>query len=77
MRQVNVHEAKSQLSRLIEAALAGEEIVIARSGKPAVMLTPIQPEKKKIVFGILKDQDAPSEDFDTPLSEDILEGLDQ
>lgn len=36
--QVNIHEAKSQLSRLIEAALAGEEVVIAKAGKPVVDL---------------------------------------
>lgn len=38
MVQVNVHEAKSQLSRLIEAALAGEPVTIARAGKPVVDL---------------------------------------
>lgn len=38
MIQVNVHEAKSQLSRLIEAALAGERVTIARAGKPVVDL---------------------------------------
>jgi prevent-host-death family protein len=39
--KVNVHEAKSQLSRLIEAAERGEEVVIARAGQPAVRLVPI------------------------------------
>lgn len=39
--QVNVHEAKTQLSRLIEAALAGEEVVIARGAKPVVRLVPV------------------------------------
>jgi len=39
--QVNVHEAKTQLSKLIEAALAGEEVIIARGPKPAVRLVPI------------------------------------
>lgn len=40
MVQVNVHEAKTQLSRLIEAVLAGESVTIARAGKPAVDLVP-------------------------------------
>jgi prevent-host-death family protein len=39
--QVNMHEAKSQLSRLVDRAQAGEEIVIARAGAPAVRLVPI------------------------------------
>lgn len=51
--QVNVHEAKTQLSKLIEAALRGEEVIIARDGKPAVRMEPLPQEKKKFVFGIL------------------------
>lgn len=43
---VNVHEAKTQLSRLIERALAGDEVVIARAGKPAVVLSPAPPPAK-------------------------------
>jgi prevent-host-death family protein len=42
----NIHNAKTNLSKLIEQAEAGEEVVIARNGKPAVRLTPIEPEKK-------------------------------
>ncbi len=41
MRQVNVHEAKTHLSRLIDAAAAGEEIIIARAGTPVARLTPL------------------------------------
>ena len=48
--QVNVHEAKSQLSKLIERVLAGEEVVIARSGKPVVDL--VLHQEPKIVFGV-------------------------
>lgn len=43
MRTANMHEAKSQLSKLIEAALAGENVVIARHGVPAVRLVPVEP----------------------------------
>ncbi|TDR88009.1 type II toxin-antitoxin system Phd/YefM family antitoxin [Enterovirga rhinocerotis] len=42
MRTANIHEAKTQLSRLVEAALAGEEVVIARNGVPAVKLVPVE-----------------------------------
>lgn len=41
MRQVNLYEAKTQLSKLIQAALEGEEVLIARAGKPAVRLVPV------------------------------------
>lgn len=47
--EVNVHEAKTQLSRLIERALAGEEVIIARAGKPAVRLMPLEPKPGRIL----------------------------
>ena len=46
MRQVNVHEAKTQLSRLLQAVEDGEEIVIARSGKPVARLVPHDADEK-------------------------------
>jgi prevent-host-death family protein len=45
--QVNVHEAKTQLSRLIAAAEKGEEVVIARDGRPAVRLVPCPPQESR------------------------------
>ncbi|MEO6020050.1 MAG: type II toxin-antitoxin system prevent-host-death family antitoxin [Knoellia sp.] len=48
--QVNVHEAKSQLSKLIEKVLAGEQVTIARAGKPVVDL--VVHEEPKIIFGV-------------------------
>ena len=54
MRQVNLYEAKTQLSRLIKAALDGEEVVIARAGKPAVRLVPVAESRPKTTgFGSL------------------------
>lgn len=69
--QVNIHEAKSQLSRLIQAALNGEEVVIARNNQPIVRLQPIaQPLSKRklgalsgLVTSIAEDFDAPLHDF--------------
>ena len=55
-RTVNVHEAKSSLSRLLERAEAGEEIVIARAGKPVARLVPYTPERPTRTFGALKGQ---------------------
>ena len=63
---VNVHEAKTQLSRLIERALAGDEVVIARAGKPAVVLSPAPAEAKpqERLFGLLKGEIWVADDFD-------------
>jgi prevent-host-death family protein len=48
---VNMHQAKSSLSRLVERALAGEEVVIARNGEPLVRLVPIEKQRKPRVPG--------------------------
>ena len=53
---VNVHAAKTHLSRLLERAEAGEEIVIGRAGKPIAKLIPYRAERPKRVFGALKGQ---------------------
>ena len=75
MRSVNMHEAKTQLSRLAEAVAAGEEIIIAKAGKPKMKLVPIDSRKKKIKFGALKGKIHVSEDFDAPLPQDILDAF--
>jgi prevent-host-death family protein len=51
---VNMHQAKSSLSRLVERALAGEEVIIARNGKPLVQLVPVQKNRQPRVPGRLK-----------------------
>jgi prevent-host-death family protein len=71
MRQVTVHAAKTHLSRLIEAALAGEDVVISRGDKPVVRLVPIPQGQFK--FGVLADElTGPVPDFFEPMSEDEL-----
>jgi prevent-host-death family protein len=67
---VNMHEAKSTLSRLVEEAEAGEEIVIARAGKPVVTLVPVRPARRRL--GRWKGKVVMSEDFDAPLSDGDL-----
>jgi len=67
-----VHQAKTQLSKLIAAALDGEEVVIARGDKPVVRLTPIAPAKKKRVFGAFKGQFELTDAFFEPLPDDEL-----
>lgn len=66
---IPVHEAKTQLSRLIEAALAGEEVVIARGRTPVVRLVPLP--RSGVVFGVLKDRVPPGSapDFLEPMGE--------
>lgn len=68
---VNIHKAKTQLSKLIEAALAGEDVVIARGDQPVVRLVAIEQGSFKI--GLLKDKKLESgPDFLQPLDEDEL-----
>ncbi len=69
MPTVNIHEAKTNLSKLLEKALNGEEIVIARSGKPLVKLVPI--EEKEEWFGMDEGKGWIADDFDT-LDPEIL-----
>ena len=66
---ISVHEAKTQLSRLIEAALAGEEVVIARGKTPVVRLMPLP--RSGVVFGVLKGRVPPGSapDFLEPMDE--------
>ena len=73
MHKVNIHEAKTQFSKLVESAMNGEETIIARSGKPVAKLVPITSEKPKRRLGVLKGKIKIAEDFDAPLSDDILE----
>ena len=67
---VNVHNAKSQLSKLIAAAEAGTDVVIARNGKPAVRLVPVQSSGFR--FGTLAHLVASVPDFDGPMDDTEL-----
>ncbi len=72
--QVNVHEAKTQLSKLLAKVERGEEVVIARDGKPIAKLVPFRaPAKKRLRVGDWKGRIWMSPDFDAPLSEEELE----
>jgi prevent-host-death family protein len=66
----NMHDAKTNLSRLAERAAGGEEIVIARNGRPLAKLVPI-PRRKALKFGLAKGEIWMSEDFDDPLPGEI------
>lgn len=60
----NIYEAKTHLSRLIQKTLQGEEVIIAKAGKPLVKLIPADSTKRKVEFGLLKGQIQIAEDFD-------------
>jgi len=72
MTVVNVYDAKTRLSKLIEEAASGKDVVIARGGKPVARLTRLDPPKRKLKFGVLKGKIKVPEDFDSPLPSDIL-----
>ena len=63
-RIVNMHEAKTNLSRLVEEVVAGEEVVIARAGRPLVRLIPYAPERPARTFGQDRGRIRIAEDFD-------------
>lgn len=71
MQIVNIHQAKTQLSRLLEAVERGEEVVIARAGKPVATLEPYRERKSAIAPpGSLEGRDwRLHDDFDAPLDE--------
>lgn len=67
MKSVNVHEAKTHLSRLLERAHAGEEIVIAKGGKPYARLVPLESMEPRRRAGTLRGRVDVGEDFFEPL----------
>lgn len=71
MQIINIHEAKTQFSKLIEAVSQGEEIVIAKAGKPAARLVPMQTKTPVRRPGALKGKIKVAADFDAPLPDDL------
>jgi prevent-host-death family protein len=69
VKQVNIYEAKTQFSLLIAEALNGEEVVIARHGKPLVKLTPVSERKPSDAFGMDRGKVWIAPDFDEPLED--------
>ena len=70
MGMVNIYEAKTNLSRLVEQASAGEEIIIAKAGKPMARLVPLEKPKTRRL-GMFEGQLKIPEDFDTMFEEEI------
>ena len=66
MDTVNIHQAKTHLSRLVEEVAAGGEVVIAKNGVPRARLVPLE-RARKLRFGVLKGKIRYPDDFDAPL----------
>lgn len=77
MQTVNVHAAKTHFSRLVDRAAAGEEIIIAKSGKPVAKLVPLTPrhDQPKRRLGILAGVAVVPPDFDAPLPDQVIDGF--
>ena len=77
MKTINVHQAKTHLSRLLEEVAAGQEIIIAKAGKPIARLVSLRAASKKRQLGILKGELTVSPDFDAPLPDAVLEAFEE
>lgn len=75
MTTVNIHAAKTHLSRLIDDVAAGAEVIIAKHGKPVARLVPLEAQAEKRPLGRLAGKVSVPADFDEPLPEDALRGF--
>jgi prevent-host-death family protein len=75
MKQMNIHQAKTELSKLVERVEAGEQIVIARAGKPAAKLVPLNKARGRRRLGLLNGKFRIPEDFNAPLPESIIDSF--
>jgi prevent-host-death family protein len=75
MEAVNIYDAKTRLSQLVDRAAAGEDVVVSRNGKPLVRITRLDAPKRRIKFGVLKGKLTVPKDFDAPLPDEVLAGF--
>ncbi len=75
MRQVNIHEAKTHLSQLVEEAARGDEIIIAKAGKPVARLVAVNGHLTPRPRGLLKGKIWIAGDFDAPLPQELLQSF--
>jgi prevent-host-death family protein len=73
MPTVNIYDAKTQLSKLVDLASSGTDVVIARAGKPVAKLTALtNKDKRMYTLGLLEGKGWIADDFDAPLPDEIL-----
>jgi prevent-host-death family protein len=76
MTTVNMHEAKSQLSKLVDLAHQGEDVIIARNGKPTARVVPIQPEPKRPrPIGLHAGKGWVGDNFNDPMPEEFMKAF--
>ncbi|HEY7713487.1 MAG TPA: type II toxin-antitoxin system Phd/YefM family antitoxin [Candidatus Binatia bacterium] len=75
MTQVNIHQAKTQFSRLVDLAAGGEEVIIAKSGKPVARLVPYTPKGVVRRPGSMRGKIRIKKNFDQPLPKELLAGF--
>ncbi len=74
MRSVNIHDAKTHFSRLVDEVAGGETVIIAKAGKPVAQLAPLSadaPEKKSLI-GFMRGRITVPDDFDTMFQDEII-----
>ena len=75
MEAVNIYEAKTRLSQLVDIAASGQDVVVSRNGKPLVRITRLDSPKRRIKFGLLKGKVIVADDFDAPMPDEVLAGF--
>ncbi len=75
MQTINIHDAKTQFSKLIEAVIQGEQVIIARAGKPVARLTSISTKKPSRRAGALKGKISIADDFNALLPNEIVDAF--
>ena len=75
METINIHEAKTNLSRIVELVAAGAEVILAKAGRPMVKIVPLYEKKRAIKFGVLKGQIKIADDFDAPLPAEVMDAF--
>lgn len=73
MEQVNIHQAKTNLSKLLEKVQDGQEVIISKAGKPIAKLVPFNPAASSRKLGLMKGKIRIAADFDAPLPDNIIE----
>lgn len=75
MEPVNIHEAKTRHSQLVDIAASGQDVVLSRNGKPLVRITRLDSPKRRIKFGLLNGKVSVAGDFDAPMPDEVLAGF--
>jgi len=76
MKPVNIYDAKTRFSQLVDQAASGEDVVVSRNGKPLVKITRLEgTPKQPIKFGVLEGKLTIAADFDAPLPADVAAGF--